>query len=1429
MPALKLGTIDIGGDGKEVLLEAIKKKYHYSLDKEDVGFSDPERVTVPNPTHNTLIYIGPKATSGYYGIKKIYYNRIHVSELGRIRVAKGTATKVSELLPSINLKYGIHVKNEDIFDEVLPDITPPQTEVEINFKFRDTSVVFYGSSKIQLGNSDPSGGGASYRPAGELLHAFCDGVDKKGVYTDGMGAAEIKLITANSSECGYNPGHTVGVKSQLLIAATHYTDQAGLTHTSLNVGEGNGWAFATFKLTKALNEDVKLKAQITFNEAEAADIESMQMSIGGANFTDITIPGDITIPAGQTDVTIRFKYAADQKTEGDESFNLSLSKYPGDAKITNTDPLIVKFVIEDTSKAPIVHPSLGTVIGVKCSSGHLYEMVADGQGGYTDRLKEKDSLVCMAKGKAAGTVLKTACAGTTQKKWIADGHDSYILTETLNSTDCGYNTNPAIGTILRAYCENGNQWFEIANGSGGKTKENKGPSSSCEHRLQILKRSSSLVNIRRLVDPSYQSIGGPLLDPVVTGTDVRLPAAMKLVSSDTVSSGRWYWEFTYLAENNSIPQSWFGIAAGTVAYIYNPGLYSGTEQALYELRPNNANGYISHHAPDAWWTSENISSEIGVKIHPLYIQYLDGINSWKTVPNVIAKSGDTFGIYLDLVDMRMKVYFKGVAVPELEFDLQRFKQRQFYLSAGAGVACNFKLNLGQEDFKYQVEGGYNKGFGVPDEQYFSAGSPLRFWCESSLLKAEVANGGGSSKLVYIGAPELVKNITSATGLPCKFSPGRNYIGDAEPDKDKAFYLDNWPSLSVMPDNKTRLLATNSGNTYPVLLKKSVTDNDSLLSTSPVRIGTAPNEYMTLQVQPASSSLPRDFSSDVYTLPNKDSYWSKLEDMELSLDFVIDSTYTYADTGERRNSVAFNQSSNLVRANEALMSLHVYKKTTAGTDVDFDRYIRADLILVESSNYPTHVKFKVRITHKDPAAAVKDKVWESDVIKIPTKAGVVFKQISAQLKLTKTKAVFNFAGLASVEATFTEQEYKTGEEFIPAFSFNRKELSAIYIDSLYWGGYRGHNPYHKAAAISYACKDVGSSKTGFKLLHNLGRSPNEVQTQSNKDIDCSAPAELLAEVTEYDWQSTYKDIARLAISEPRLSMSYITNNEDSRSYPGSLPENYKLLGNAASQSEFEDCPSLATAYINLNTEYGDEDYRNVIYVNSAEAKKEAAAKKQEGISVLRPLYNAGKLFISTDTPDTKATKLDVHTGVYDLCTSFSVDSYYTFNIGIRTNRNTAIQIYHNADDKALISLAFIGYDKSISRYEIDRPILVVDLHYKSATKKTEARNSKWWAKVYDSWDRSTPIITTSETDIGNVMLGQALLSTRVQVNTYIQGNQPKISITAMLGLQTLTWLENVSEEVANKFKDRTFVPVLYWNRTIMLSIFLRRFVWKYSPR
>ena len=167
--ATQLGTIDMGGDGKTVLLASLNHKLGTSFTTADFEFTDPSPVTTPTPTHNTVIQLGALAHSGYYGTKTVYYNRVHVSELGIITVAKGTATRVSHLLTKINDKYGILITSADIYDAVLPAIPAGATDVEVQLDFRPTSVVFYGGTKIVMGNNDPAGSGSG---SGTVLLPF---------------------------------------------------------------------------------------------------------------------------------------------------------------------------------------------------------------------------------------------------------------------------------------------------------------------------------------------------------------------------------------------------------------------------------------------------------------------------------------------------------------------------------------------------------------------------------------------------------------------------------------------------------------------------------------------------------------------------------------------------------------------------------------------------------------------------------------------------------------------------------------------------------------------------------------------------------------------------------------------------------------------------------------------------------------------------------------------------------------------------------------------------------------------------------------------------------------------------------------------------------------------------------------------------------
>lgn len=144
-----LGTIDQGGDGHAVLLALYNAKEGTSLQLSDFVFSIPVMPTENNPIRNTKIKMYPYAASGYYGVKTIYYNRIHLSELGVIRVTRGNALTLVDLLPAINSKYGVDILPTDVINYTLPALTTSQ-DIVVDITFSTSSVVFYAGDKITL-------------------------------------------------------------------------------------------------------------------------------------------------------------------------------------------------------------------------------------------------------------------------------------------------------------------------------------------------------------------------------------------------------------------------------------------------------------------------------------------------------------------------------------------------------------------------------------------------------------------------------------------------------------------------------------------------------------------------------------------------------------------------------------------------------------------------------------------------------------------------------------------------------------------------------------------------------------------------------------------------------------------------------------------------------------------------------------------------------------------------------------------------------------------------------------------------------------------------------------------------------------------------------------------------------------------------------
>lgn len=152
----ELGTIDAGGDGKDVLLKVINALYGKDFTLDDFDFGVPEFVTMPNPTHNSKIKLGPKAHTGYYGFRTVYYNRIHVTEIGSIKVPYDSEQFLTQLLEKINIKYGILIKPTDIYEQLIEPPAVLGDDIVLDLNFRPESLVFYGGNRIVVGTNDPS-------------------------------------------------------------------------------------------------------------------------------------------------------------------------------------------------------------------------------------------------------------------------------------------------------------------------------------------------------------------------------------------------------------------------------------------------------------------------------------------------------------------------------------------------------------------------------------------------------------------------------------------------------------------------------------------------------------------------------------------------------------------------------------------------------------------------------------------------------------------------------------------------------------------------------------------------------------------------------------------------------------------------------------------------------------------------------------------------------------------------------------------------------------------------------------------------------------------------------------------------------------------------------------------------------------------------
>lgn len=78
-----------------------------------------------------------------------------------------------------------------------------------------------------------------------------------------------------------------------------------------------------------------------------------------------------------------------------------------------------------------------------------------------------------------GYILESTCVGTTLRVETADGVGGSTITETENSTQCGYVPPPIAGTVLDQYCVETTRYTETADGEGGVITTTETESEEC--------------------------------------------------------------------------------------------------------------------------------------------------------------------------------------------------------------------------------------------------------------------------------------------------------------------------------------------------------------------------------------------------------------------------------------------------------------------------------------------------------------------------------------------------------------------------------------------------------------------------------------------------------------------------------------------------------------------------------------------------------------------------------------------------------------------------------------------------------------------------------------------------------------------------------------------------------------------------------------
>lgn len=159
MPTLRL-PLDISKPAHQILVDAINEENRTSLNHLEFDYTAPVTTSLLNSDINTSIVLTPITASGFYNTATVYYKRMDLAEIyasKQIEIETGVRVLLSELIPEINLHYGINLTDDDYIDQTLPVVDPldPGAQLSVTLQAAADSVLFFGSCQVVLDEPAP--------------------------------------------------------------------------------------------------------------------------------------------------------------------------------------------------------------------------------------------------------------------------------------------------------------------------------------------------------------------------------------------------------------------------------------------------------------------------------------------------------------------------------------------------------------------------------------------------------------------------------------------------------------------------------------------------------------------------------------------------------------------------------------------------------------------------------------------------------------------------------------------------------------------------------------------------------------------------------------------------------------------------------------------------------------------------------------------------------------------------------------------------------------------------------------------------------------------------------------------------------------------------------------------------------------------------